>query len=153
LLRTFSHSLARFLRTRLLGAGLLCWLHEVIVSLDNAHEVGIEGNDNDGVGDFQEDVVLLSEMDVSVLSWVVDSKVNNILLVEVVDVDEGEDALEDNGNNHEHASGHELSSGGVSISGEENNEEGACDDDWDIQHKVDHWVVPGEVVVQNQKKL
>jgi hypothetical protein len=101
---TLGHSLG------FLGHGLLSWLHEVVVSLDNAHEVGVEGNDDDCVGDFQEDVVLLSEMDVSVLSWVVDSKVNNILLVEVVDVDEGEDALEDNGNNHEHAGGHELSS-------------------------------------------
>lgn len=87
------------------------------------------------------------------LRWVVDSKVNNILLVEVVDVDESEDALEHNCNNHEHTGGHKLSSGGVLVSCEEDNEEGTCNDDWDVQDEVDYWVVPGEVVVENQEEV
>lgn len=45
------------------------------------------------------------------LRWVVVSEVNNILLVEVVDVDEGPNGLGNNGDNNEHAGGHQLSSG------------------------------------------
>jgi len=88
-----------------------------------------------------------------VLRWVVDSEVDNVLLVEVVDVDKGPDGLQYNGNNDEHAGGHELTSGGASISSEEHDEEAACEHDWDVKHQDDHGVVPGEVVVQNQEEV
>ena len=87
------------------------------------------------------------------LCWVIDSEVDNVLLVEVVDIDECPDGLQNNGNNDEHACGHEFSSGGALVSGEEHHEEAACEHDWDVEDKDDHWVVPGEVVIQDQEEV
>jgi len=92
-------------------------------------------------------------VDVPVELWLVNSEVDNILLVEVVDVDEGPDNLEGNGDDHEHAGNVELSSGGCSVSGEEHNEEGACDEEWNVNDDGNDWVVPGEVVIQDQEEV
>lgn len=92
-------------------------------------------------------------MNVSVLSWVVDSLVDNILLVEVVDVHEGPDGLEDHGQDHEDAGGAELSSSGSLVLGEEHHKEGACQDQEDVGHEGHHWVVPSEVIIQNQGEV
>ena len=89
---------------------ILLWVHQVVVSLRDADEVSVESNNDGGPGDLHEDIEFLCVVDVSVLSWVIDSLIDDILLVEVLDVNEGPDGLEDHSQDHEDASGSQFSS-------------------------------------------
>lgn len=88
---------------------------------------------------------------VDVLLWVSHSRVDGVTLVNPNVVAENPDAGESSGDDSELACDEELSSGGLGILGEENDEEAGSDNHWNVEHEEHNWEVPVNVVVKDQE--
>jgi len=88
---------------------------------------------------------------VNVVLWITHSGVDGVALVNPNVVAENPDAGEGSGDDSKLAGDEKLSSGGLGVLGEENNEEAGSDDHWDVEYRKHNWEVPVNVVVEDQE--
>ena len=128
-------------------------LHVSGVSVADTDEVGEEGTDNGSLGKNLEDVVFLGNLGIFVGLWVTHSCVDAILLVDPDVVAESPNSNEGGRDDSEHATGEKLSSGGLGILGEENDEEGTSEDQWDQKDEIDNWEIPINIIVKDKEEV
>ena len=111
----------------------------------DAEEVGIDGIDGGSEEHTPDDVLLLGLLDVAEISG---SGVDGVILVEEVEVADVPDGQQSHRDEDELAACEEGGSGGVGLLGEEDNEEGAGNDEWDQQNLTNKNVPPVIILVQ-----
>ena len=111
----------------------------------DAEEVSIDGIDGGGKEHTPNDELLLGLLDVAEVSG---SGVDGVILVEEQEVDNVPDGQQGDGDENELASCEEGGSSGVGLLGEEDNEEGAGNDEWDQQNLTNKNVPPVVILVQ-----
>ena len=135
----------------LLSISLILALHVVGVPVGNANEVGISGAESGGLSKDNEEVELLGLLGVDVVAGVAHSGVDGVRLVDPDVVGNDPNAGEGSGDDSELACNEELSSGGLSVLGEEHNEEAGSDDQRNVEEEQNNWVVPVNVLVEDQE--
>ena len=85
--------------------------------------------------------------------WVTHSGVYAIFFVDPYVVAESPNSNEGGRDDSEHATGEKFSSGGLVILGEENDEEGTSEDQWDQEDEVHNWEIPINVIVKDKEEV
>lgn len=124
----------------------------ILVGLDDAHEVGVQGEEDGGLKQHLEEVVLLLELLVLVLGNSVADE-DLVLLVDGRVVDHIPDSDQTHRDQREDDSGGELSSAAEGVLDEPVHEESGSQVKWDQKHNGHHWEPPGNLIVEDQEEV
>ena len=124
----------------------------ILVGLDDAHEVGVQGEEDGGLKQHLEEVVLLLELLVLVLGNSVADE-DLVLLVDGRVVDHIPDSDQTHRDQREDDSGGELSSAAEGVLDEPVHKESRGNVKWDQQSNGNNWEPPGNLIVQDEEEI
>jgi len=122
------------------------------IAADDADEVGVEGDNDDGEGQLSEDVVLLLVLDVALLGGA-PAIVDGVTIVDGKEVDEAPSGLEDSTDDHHDAGATKVASVGDVVLAEPDDEVSRGDVLKDENDEVHEAVPPLDLIVQHQEEL